>query len=159
MWSNGITASHYTTESQISFLKQHAMVIILSNKIPFTEFLILYLIFTSSLHETAPDKSLIKWTDYSHISAASSEPSGQSFSPSQRQPLEMHVTPSLHTNCLGLQVFGAGNTKCRPSDVKDSCALKIWTPTYTTRHTYKEGGGRTYQQSLSSKSAFIYEHD
>lgn len=40
-------------------------------------------------------------------SGSSSEPSGQSFSRSQRQPLEMHVTPSLHTNCLGLQVFGA----------------------------------------------------
>lgn len=40
-------------------------------------------------------------------SGSSSEPSGQSFSRSQRQPLEMHVTPSLHTNCFGLQVFGA----------------------------------------------------
>lgn len=41
------------------------------------------------------------------ISGDSSDPSGQSFSPSQRQPLEMHVTWSLHTNCFGLQVFGA----------------------------------------------------
>lgn len=40
-------------------------------------------------------------------SGSSSEPSGQSFSRSQRQPLEMHVTPSLHTNCFELQVFGA----------------------------------------------------
>ncbi|CAL8401570.1 unnamed protein product [Arctogadus glacialis] len=40
-------------------------------------------------------------------SGSSSEPSGQSFSPSQRQPLEMQVTWSRHTNCLELQVFGA----------------------------------------------------
>lgn len=40
-------------------------------------------------------------------SGSSSEPSGQSFSRSQRQPFEMHVTPSLHTNCFGLQVLGA----------------------------------------------------
>ena len=41
------------------------------------------------------------------MSGDSSDPSGQSFSPSQRQPLEMQVTWSLQTNCLGLQVFGA----------------------------------------------------
>lgn len=53
----------------------------------------------------------ILWTVSTHqdlqTSGSSSEPSGQSFSRSQRQPLEMHVTPSLHTNCFGLQVFGA----------------------------------------------------
>lgn len=43
---------------------------------------------------------------YSQISGDSSEPSGQSFSPSQRQPLEMQVTWSLHTNCLELHVLG-----------------------------------------------------
>lgn len=55
----------------------------------------------------------MKWKSFHVASAAlqtsgsSSEPSGQSFSRSQRQPLEMHVTPSLHTNCFGLQVLGA----------------------------------------------------
>lgn len=43
---------------------------------------------------------------HSQISGDSSEPSGQSFSPSQRQPLEMQVTWSLHTNCLELHVLG-----------------------------------------------------
>lgn len=43
---------------------------------------------------------------YLQISGDSSEPSGQSFSPSQRQPLEIQVTWSLHTNCLELQVLG-----------------------------------------------------
>lgn len=55
------------------------------------------------------------------ISGDSSEPSGQSFSPSQRQPLEIQVTWSLHTNCLELQVLGwssalgAGKEKRRRS--------------------------------------------
>lgn len=68
----------------------------------------------SARFDQTPGKAcvaLIKKMDYLQISAASSEPSGQSFSPSQRQPLEMHVTWSLHTNCLGLQVFGAGKTR------------------------------------------------
>lgn len=45
---------------------------------------------------------------YLQMSGDSSDPSGQSFSPSQRHPLEMQVTWSLQTNCLGLQVLGAG---------------------------------------------------
>lgn len=49
---------------------------------------------------------LILMQSYLQISADSSEPSGQSFSPSQRQPLEIQVTWSLHTNCLELQVLG-----------------------------------------------------
>lgn len=54
---------------------------------------------------------ILRWTVSTQqdlqTSGSSSEPSGQSFSRSQRQPLEMQVTPSLHTNCFGLQVFGA----------------------------------------------------
>ena len=41
------------------------------------------------------------------ISGASSEPSGQSLSPSHRQPFEIQVIWSLQANCLGLQVLGA----------------------------------------------------
>lgn len=52
---------------------------------------------------TSPDTFM---EAYSQISGDSSEPSGQSFSPSQRQPLEIQVTWSLHTNCLELQVLG-----------------------------------------------------
>lgn len=64
-------------------------------------------------------------------SGSSSEPSGQSFSRSQRQPLEIHVTPSLHTNCFGLQLLeaergkatreneGKNWTKSKPFCVKD----------------------------------------
>lgn len=46
---------------------------------------------------------------YLQISGDSSEPSGQSFSPSHRQPLEIQVTWSLHTNCLELQVLGCSS--------------------------------------------------
>lgn len=44
---------------------------------------------------------------YLQISGASSEPSGQSLSPSHRQPFEMQVIWSLQANCLGLHVLGA----------------------------------------------------
>lgn len=43
---------------------------------------------------------------YLQISGASSDPSGQSLSPSHRQPLEIQVIWSLQANCLGLQVLG-----------------------------------------------------
>lgn len=42
------------------------------------------------------------------ISGASSDPSGQSRSPSQRQPFEIQVIWSLQANCFGLQVLGTG---------------------------------------------------
>lgn len=45
---------------------------------------------------------------YIHISGDSSEPSGQSFSPSHLQPLDIHVIWSLQAYCFGLHVFGAG---------------------------------------------------
>lgn len=43
---------------------------------------------------------------YLQISGASSDPSGQSLSPSHRQPFEIQVIWSLQANCLGLQVLG-----------------------------------------------------
>lgn len=45
------------------------------------------------------------------ISGASSDPSGQSLSPSHLQPFEIQVIWSLQANCLGLQVLGTKGGK------------------------------------------------
>lgn len=62
----------------------------------------------------------------SQISGASSEPSGQSFSPSHRQPFEIQVIWSLQANCFGLQVLGAEG-KGRKGRVRGRTAVNSWT--------------------------------
>lgn len=57
---------------------------------------------------------------YLQISGASSDPSGQSLSPSHRQPFEIQVIWSLQANCLGLQVLGA-----RGKERKQGCKWQI----------------------------------
>lgn len=61
---------------------------------------------------------------YSQISGDSSEPSGQSFSPSQRQPLEIQVTWSLQTNCLELHVLG-WSSALGTGEGKDSAEISL----------------------------------
>lgn len=54
------------------------------------------------------------------ISGASSDPSGQSLSPSHRQPFEMQVIWSLQANCLGLQVLGASRAAATRAESRGS---------------------------------------